>query len=266
MANDYFFQHDYNPTNDPKIQAMIADYGDWGYGLFWRIIEALHRDENHRLPVKSYVFKAFAQHKSTSVEQVQAFVEDCINSYELLLTDNGLFYSPRVDRNIQKRTLISEKRSLAGKASALAKQMSTSVEQNPTKEKKEKESKGNEIKEKERADKSAAFDLFWDAYDKKDGKKNSFARWMKIPLDDMPMIIEKAKLYAVMKKGDPYKKDPLTWLNGEHWNDANLKTYNHAERAGITDYTRNGPQLENYSNQREYENALERFNAGKSWQ
>lgn len=148
MNKDYYFQHDYNPTTDAKIQAMLSVYGDWGYGLFWRLIEMMHREGDHSILMKRYVFTSFAQHKSTSVEQVEKFVNDCVNEFELFVSDGSKFWSERVNRNIGKREEISVSRSKAGKASAEARknatsveQVSTSVEQNPTKESKEKKSK-----------------------------------------------------------------------------------------------------------------------------
>ena len=143
----YYFQHDYEPTADPKIQALIKKY-DWtGYGLFWRICEMLHSDETHKLPLKKYLYISLSNN-STSVEQVLSFVKDCISDFELFESDNDFFWSKRVFKNIDRRNDISEKRSFAGKESARKRaeqkqQNSTSVQQNPTKEIKEKEIKEN---------------------------------------------------------------------------------------------------------------------------
>lgn len=162
MAKDtYYFSHDYNPTSDPKIQALIGEYGAIGYGLYWRIVEMLHEDENHELELKKYIFLALAKQMLTSVEQVQAIVNDCINVYELFSSEDGLFWSERVKRNIDKRSDLSKKRSIAGKLSAKtrktatsveqvltnAEQVLTSVEQNSTNLNKGKEIKEKEIKE-----------------------------------------------------------------------------------------------------------------------
>lgn len=156
MKDTYYFSHDYNPTSDPKIQALIGEYGAVGYGIFWRIVEMLHEDELHKLQCKKYIYLALAKQMLTSVEQVESIIKNCIDTYELFKTDGDFFWSERVMRNINKRTELSNKRSKAGKMSAemrknstSVEQLPTSVEQNPTKERKGKEIKGKENKEEE---------------------------------------------------------------------------------------------------------------------
>lgn len=169
----FYFSHDYDPTGDPKMQAMMGDYGAIGYGVYWRIVEMLHSEPSHKLPFKKYIYLAIAKQMSTNVqqnstmgvqveinaEQVEMFVKCCLNDYELFHSDDDFFWSNRVLRNMEKRDNISEKRSGAGKKSAekrknktnvqqvstSAQQKSTNVEQKATKERKGKEIKGNEI-------------------------------------------------------------------------------------------------------------------------
>ena len=53
----FYFPHDYDPTGDPKMQALLGEFGGCGYGVFWRIIEMLHSDSSHKLPLKTiYIF------------------------------------------------------------------------------------------------------------------------------------------------------------------------------------------------------------------
>ena len=159
MKDTYYFSHDYNPTSDPKIQALIGEYGAVGYGIFWRIVEMLHEDELHKLQCKKYIYLALAKQMLTSVEQVESIIKNCIDTYELFKTDGDFFWSERVMRNINKRAELSNKRSKAGKMSAemrknstSVEQVSTSVQQNPTKERKVKENKVNEKKENNNED------------------------------------------------------------------------------------------------------------------
>jgi len=151
----FYFQHDYNATSDPKIQAMLGVHGGLGYGLYWRIIEMLHEQPEHTLAFKKYIFMGIAQQMGTSVEQVLAFVEQCCNDFELLSCNKDIFWCERVNTNISKRHEIVEKRREAGKISASKRaeyknntstsveQVPTSVQQNPTKEIKGKEIKVN---------------------------------------------------------------------------------------------------------------------------
>ena len=127
-----YFSHDYNATLDPKIIALLGDYGAVGYGIYWRIVEMLHAENEHKLPLKEYIYKALAKQMVTSVEQVSAIVRDCIDIYDLFIECDGCFYSKRVNDNIQKMEEIKEKRSKAGKISAENRKNSTSVQQNLT--------------------------------------------------------------------------------------------------------------------------------------
>ena len=141
----FYFPHDFEPTSDPKMQALIGEYGAVGYGIFWRIVEMLHSDVNHKLPMKEYIYIAIAKQMLTDVEQIKNVVKYCIEVCELLVESDGFMYSHRVNRNFDKRAEISEKRSIAGKLGAIAKQNLANTSKG--KEIKGKEIKGKEIKE-----------------------------------------------------------------------------------------------------------------------
>lgn len=141
MKESYYFPHDFDPTGDPKMQALIGEYGSTGYGIYWRIVEMLHTDCNHKLPLKQYIYLAIAKQMLTSVEQTQAIINYAINVCELFVSDSDFFWSNRVNSNFEKRSEISEKRSIAGKAGAIAKQNLANASKG--KEKKVKEIKVN---------------------------------------------------------------------------------------------------------------------------
>jgi len=154
MKDTFYFSHDYEPTSDPKIQAMLGQFGAIGYGLYWRIIEMLHSDNEHKLQKKQYIYLALAQQMLIDVEQVTTFIEQCINVFELFESDQNNFWSDRVNRNIEIRNINSANKSKAGKISAemrkkatVVEQVLTGVQQNPTKERKGKERKEKKNKE-----------------------------------------------------------------------------------------------------------------------
>lgn len=152
MKKTYYFQHDFEAISDPKIQYLIAKFGAEGYGLWWRIVEMLHQDENNRLPLKEYIYFGLENQLSVDCGIVKDFIKSCIDDVQLLQTDGEYFWSDRVLKNVGKMQQLKEKRSQAGKKSAekradneavatSVEQVLTSVEQNPTKEKKRKEIK-----------------------------------------------------------------------------------------------------------------------------
>lgn len=141
----FYFRHDYHARNDHKTAALISDHGATGYGIYWCIIEMLHEESEHKLPLEEYFYRSTAKQTSTSVEQVLNIVKDCLEVYKLFIAIDGFFHSPRVQRNILDREEIREKRSLAGKISAEKRKNSTSVQRRSTNKRKGKESKGKEL-------------------------------------------------------------------------------------------------------------------------
>jgi hypothetical protein len=63
------------------------------------------------------------------------------------------------------------------------------------------------------------FKLFWEAYDKKEGKSKSFEKFKKINPELYDLIIDKAAEYKNATPDVQFRKHPLTWLNGKHWED-----------------------------------------------
>jgi len=113
-----YFQHDYNPFEDIRFEALVANHGVIGYGIFWRLIEMLHTSADHLLAFDDCVYESVSGKLSVPTNQVKIIIEDCIKKYHLFQSNGEVFWSERVFRNIEKRKQISKQRSLAGKASA----------------------------------------------------------------------------------------------------------------------------------------------------
>jgi hypothetical protein len=152
MKKTYYFQHDFEAISDPKIQYILAKFGGIGYGLWWRIVEMLHQEEDNKLHHKEYLYFALGNQLQCEPGLVKSFIQSCIEDVELLDSDGEYFWSERVLKNVGKMQDLKQKRSDAGKLSAEKRadnqQVATSVEQvlacveqNPTKENKTKENK-----------------------------------------------------------------------------------------------------------------------------
>lgn len=150
----YYFSHDYSTTNDPKIQALLGKFGAKGYGIYWRVVEILHEDQEHKLYLKPYIFEAIASTFKEEVELIKEIIDYQIKICELFKKKGNYIFSERVLENINKRDKIKEVRSLAGQRSAEARKQKSAIvqqkltidQQIPTKENKGKESKRKEIK------------------------------------------------------------------------------------------------------------------------
>lgn len=171
MAKDtYYFSHDVNASNDPKIIVMKELCGVISYAWWWILIEQLASQEEYKLPMDKITFTGLGiafemkqneanassnEAKLSTAKQAEAYVNLLINECELLETDGEFFWSPSLlRRNLlrkKKQEEISKKRSEAGrlgglksgKARSKTKQMLEANEANEANEAKGKERKGN---------------------------------------------------------------------------------------------------------------------------
>jgi hypothetical protein len=149
MSKDaFYFPHDYNAIQDPKMMTVLTECGLSGVAMFWIIIEILHQQESGTITeeeYKNYInlychFQSQGQHLLDKIEQV------LINS-KLLLNKDGVIYSERVNKNKKHREEISEKRSFAGKKSSESRLKSTNVEHLSTNVNKERKGKERKYKD-----------------------------------------------------------------------------------------------------------------------
>lgn len=86
---------------------------------------------------------------------------------------------------------------------------------------KERNGKGTGKERNGNDDADAAFDDFWNAYDKKVAKPAAEKAWKKIKPDDdlLVTILQSARRYVKSTPNKQYRKDPATWLNNQCWND-----------------------------------------------
>jgi len=111
MAKEaYYFSHDANSRNDPKILSMMLDYGIEGYGMFWIIVENLREQDGYKLKQDKSTWRAFAMQMHKTVEEVKIFINDCVLEYELFVIDDVYFYSESLLRRMYKKDKIIQKR------------------------------------------------------------------------------------------------------------------------------------------------------------
>ena len=139
MAKDtYYFSHDVNASNDPKIIVMKELCGVISYAWWWILIEQLAAQEEYKLPMDKITFTGLGiafgmkqneaiassnEAKLSTAKQAEAYVNLLINECELLETDGDFFWSPSLlRRNLlrkKKQEEISKKRSEAGRLGGL---------------------------------------------------------------------------------------------------------------------------------------------------
>lgn len=109
MKDTFYFQHDYNARNDPKLQRVLMELGASGIGVFWCIVEMLYEQGGY-MPLDDYKSIAFALHVENKI------VQSIINDYDLFQNDNEVFWSQSAIDRLNKRKDIAEKRKAAAVA------------------------------------------------------------------------------------------------------------------------------------------------------
>ena len=106
MKETFYFAHDYNARNDPKLQNVLFDLGVEGIGVFWCIIEQLY-EQGGKLPLHYCKSIAFALHVDFKC------VERLVNDYGLFKNDGENMWSESVLNRLNRRSERSGKRKLA---------------------------------------------------------------------------------------------------------------------------------------------------------
>ena len=84
--DSYYFPHDSNAKDDPKIVVMVEEMGLEAYGIFWVLIELLRDQPNYKYPLK--LLPAMARRYNTTFEKMK----NVVNNYCLFEVENGEFF------------------------------------------------------------------------------------------------------------------------------------------------------------------------------
>lgn len=217
----YYFPHDYNARNDPKIIVMINAVGLEGYAIYWILIEMLREQPDYKLPVK--VLPGIAGQYRTTDHKVNAVV----SKFGLFEVDeNQCFFSPSLCarmrkydvRKIQAREAIEARWEKQRQKKALESGLNTDVlrtnyDRNTIRVDKSKVNKSK----KEDNNINTSFEFFWDLYNYKVDKKRAFRYWKKIPESEHQKIFDFIPRYLETQTEKRYLKHPATFLYNESW-------------------------------------------------
>lgn len=92
----FYFQHDYNARNDPKMQRLIMNCGVAGVGIYWCIVEMLY-EQGGKLPIEDIEVIAYNLHaEKTTLEEV-------VFGLNLFVFDDTHFWSERALEVLEER-------------------------------------------------------------------------------------------------------------------------------------------------------------------
>lgn len=105
----FYFTHDSNAKDDPKIIQLIEEMGLEGYGIYWILLELMRDQKNYKY--KLYLVPAIARRYNTTFEKIK----NVITKYGLFVIEDDEFYSIAFINRMTAWDEIKEKRSNAGK-------------------------------------------------------------------------------------------------------------------------------------------------------
>jgi hypothetical protein len=101
MAKDtFYFKHDYNSRNDPKLVELKRVLGSVGKGIYWDLIEMLH-EQGGKL---AYNISAIAY----ELREQEDVINRVINEFDLFKKDEKYFWSDRAKKNLKEREKLSK--------------------------------------------------------------------------------------------------------------------------------------------------------------
>jgi hypothetical protein len=144
----YYFSHDSNAKDDPKILQLRMEMGWEGYGLFWALIEMLRNESDHKMRTH-YKSIAFALHTQ------EDSIKKLINDFDLFAIEGEYFWSESLLKRMEMKESKSEKARQSAKkrwnqdndANAMRTHSDSNANAMQLKESKVKESKENILTE-----------------------------------------------------------------------------------------------------------------------
>lgn len=122
MKDVYYFPHDSNSRRDPKIAALLREFGFEGYGIWWTLIEIMHEQEGGKLEKFPKLIEGLAYQMSPDRRKTKQFeatlnasIRAMIDDFKLLQEDGTHIWSNRVVRNLEERHTKRMKRADAGR-------------------------------------------------------------------------------------------------------------------------------------------------------
>lgn len=108
MKDAYYFSHDSNARNDPKLVSAISVYGVQAYAWFFMIIEILRDQTGYKLSINKYIWNTLAMQLYSDASTIERFVHDCCNEF---IDDNGSLLSID-DKNLWSNSLFRRMKSV----------------------------------------------------------------------------------------------------------------------------------------------------------
>jgi hypothetical protein len=109
MKETFYFPHDSNAIQDPKMIMLLNKCGLFGVGAFWVVIEILHQQRCGGIGVAELQScLSFYGKQGSWDEALIGVTEKALFETKLLVLKDGIVYSERVINNLKKRDELSK--------------------------------------------------------------------------------------------------------------------------------------------------------------
>jgi hypothetical protein len=208
-----YFLHDTNAFNDEKVTELFIQYGYEGLGLFYTVLEKIAAQEK---PIKTAVLKTQLK-VGKRLEKCWRFMEEL----GIISSSNGETFNERILSYSKKYQISKEKnRERVARFRDQHNEIQEDTE-NVTHYTDVTKRLGNDDKVKESKVKeiNIPFVVFWEAYGKKEGKKDSEKKWRLLSSEERQKIMDILPLYISKTPDVRFRKNPTTFFNQRVWED-----------------------------------------------
>ncbi len=204
--NADWFSHDTNLRNHRVIKVARNKFGERWYSVFCMFLE--HQTDSDDFKVlfnateKQVIAADFWLQESELQEIIDFYIE-----FELLQKDGDFVYSQHLIDRMQ--ALLNKRRAMREKYTK-----KPAPHDSPPKEPDKPKPKPDTMSQED-------FERFWAEYPKKEDKKKAMKKFLQLKSSLLPIILDAIKRNKAFNRKwkEGYIKNPLTWINGENWND-----------------------------------------------
>lgn len=242
-----YFPHDTDAVNDEKVEALRMLYGNDGYAFYFILLERIYRSKDAELDVSdAETMQILSRKVGIQQELFNRILEtslkrNCFDreSYEErgVLTSSGI--KKRVAPVIEKRENMRRKYNSGPENNSLP-VSDAETQQKPDKVKESKVKESKEDKEKKVVQETELFESWWNLYNNKKGRVKCEAKYKvllkkyshEIMMTGTKNYIDHRQKLEEANEFLPQQKQPLTFLNGEHFNDEYAEIQKGVKRPG----------------------------------
>jgi len=223
-----WFKHRSDARNSLKLRKVRRKFGSDGYAIYWFCLEAIAYDvdkDNLTFELKedaeTIAFELSIQEKR--VEEIMLYMI----KVGLFESSSNMVTCMKLAESIDKSMTNSPKM----RAWLDTQSVMTSSDNVNTCAELEVEKKKREVDKNITCD--SRFDEFWNLYGKKIDTKKCKAKFDKLSKANQDKIFDVLPDYIASTPDKQFRKLPMTWLNGECWNDEIQKPLTLTNECGI---------------------------------